>query len=31
VLIGEGLMRAPDVEAACRDLTGMEGGEGETF
>jgi indole-3-glycerol phosphate synthase len=24
VLIGESLMRAPDVEAACRDLTGFE-------
>ena len=24
VLIGEGLMRAPDVEAACRALTGLE-------
>ena len=26
VLIGESLMRAPDVEAACRELTGL--GEG---
>jgi indole-3-glycerol phosphate synthase len=25
VLIGEALMRAPDVEEACRDLTGLEG------
>jgi indole-3-glycerol phosphate synthase len=25
VLIGESLMRAPDVEAACRALTGLEG------
>jgi indole-3-glycerol phosphate synthase len=25
VLIGERLMRAPDVEAACRELTGIEG------
>jgi indole-3-glycerol phosphate synthase len=25
VLIGEGLMRATDIEAACRELTGMEG------
>jgi len=25
VLIGEALMRAPDVEDACRDLTGLEG------
>jgi indole-3-glycerol phosphate synthase len=27
VLIGEALMRAPDVEAACRELTGVEGGD----
>jgi indole-3-glycerol phosphate synthase len=27
VLIGEGLMRASDVEAACRELTGVEGVE----
>jgi indole-3-glycerol phosphate synthase len=27
VLIGEGLMRAQDVEAACRALTGLEGAE----
>jgi indole-3-glycerol phosphate synthase len=29
VLIGEALMRAPDVEEACRDLTGVEGTEAE--
>jgi indole-3-glycerol phosphate synthase len=29
VLIGERLMRAPDVEAACRELAGMEGAEPE--
>jgi indole-3-glycerol phosphate synthase len=29
VLIGEGLMRASDVEDACRALTGLEGGESE--
>ena len=29
VLIGETLMRAPDVEDACRALTGLEGGESE--
>ena len=29
VLIGEALMRAPDVEEACRDLTGVEGTETE--
>ena len=29
VLIGEALMRAPDVEDACRALTGLEGGESE--
>jgi indole-3-glycerol phosphate synthase len=29
VLIGEGLMRASDVEDACRGLTGREGGESE--
>jgi indole-3-glycerol phosphate synthase len=27
VLIGEGLMRAKDIEAACRALSGMEGAE----
>lgn len=27
VLVGEGLMRAPDPEAACRELTGQEGPE----
>jgi indole-3-glycerol phosphate synthase len=31
VLIGESLMRAPDVEAACRDLTGIEGAEPEAL
>ena len=31
VLIGEGLMRASDVEAACRALTGLEGGESEAL
>jgi indole-3-glycerol phosphate synthase len=31
VLIGEGLMRAPDVEAACRELTGIEGAEPEAL
>ena len=25
VLVGEGLMRSPDPEAACRELTGLEG------
>jgi indole-3-glycerol phosphate synthase len=25
VLIGESLMRAPDVEAACRELSGLDG------
>jgi indole-3-glycerol phosphate synthase len=29
VLIGEGLMRASEVEDACRALTGFEGGEAE--
>jgi indole-3-glycerol phosphate synthase len=29
VLIGEGLMRASDVEDACRGLTGREGGDPE--
>jgi indole-3-glycerol phosphate synthase len=29
VLIGERLMRAPDVEAACRELAGLEGAEPE--
>jgi indole-3-glycerol phosphate synthase len=27
VLVGEGLMRALDVEGACRALTGVEGGD----
>ena len=27
VLIGERLMRAPDIEAACRELAGLEGAE----
>jgi indole-3-glycerol phosphate synthase len=31
VLIGEGLMRAPDVEAACRELTGIEGAEADAL
>ena len=31
VLIGEALMRAPDVEDACRALTGLEGGESEAL
>jgi indole-3-glycerol phosphate synthase len=31
VLIGEALMRASDVEAACRALTGLEGGEPEAL
>jgi indole-3-glycerol phosphate synthase len=31
VLIGEGLMRAIDIEAACRALTGVEGGEPEAL
>jgi indole-3-glycerol phosphate synthase len=31
VLIGESLMRAPDVEAACRGLTGIEGVEPEAL
>jgi len=31
VLVGEGLMRAPDVEAACRALTGLEGTDAEAL
>jgi indole-3-glycerol phosphate synthase len=31
VLIGESLMRAPDVEAACRELTGIEGAQPEAL
>ena len=31
VLIGESLMRAPDPEAACRELTGYESGEPDAF
>jgi indole-3-glycerol phosphate synthase len=31
VLIGETLMRAPDPEAACRELTGLEGAEPEAL
>jgi hypothetical protein len=31
VLIGEGLMRATDVEAACRELTGIEGADAEAL
>jgi indole-3-glycerol phosphate synthase len=31
VLVGEGLMRAPDVEGACRALTGVEGGDPEAL
>ena len=31
VLIGEGLMRAPDIEAACRELTGIAGAEPEAL
>jgi indole-3-glycerol phosphate synthase len=31
VLIGESLMRAPDPEAACRELTGYESGDPEAF
>jgi indole-3-glycerol phosphate synthase len=31
VLIGEILMRAPDPEAACRELTGLEGAEPEAL
>jgi indole-3-glycerol phosphate synthase len=31
VLIGESLMRAADVEAACRELTGMEGVQPEAL
>jgi indole-3-glycerol phosphate synthase len=31
VLIGEALMRAPDVEAACHELTGVEGAEPEAL
>jgi indole-3-glycerol phosphate synthase len=30
VLVGETLMRAPDPEAACRELSGLEG-EAETY
>jgi indole-3-glycerol phosphate synthase len=31
VLVGEGLMRAPDVEGACRALTGVEGADSEAL
>ena len=31
VLVGEGLMRARDIEAACRALTGLEGGDSEAL
>jgi indole-3-glycerol phosphate synthase len=31
VLVGEGLMRAPDPEAACRELSGVEGPEPEAL
>jgi indole-3-glycerol phosphate synthase len=31
VLIGEGLMRASDIEAACRALTGLEGSDAEAL
>jgi hypothetical protein len=31
VLVGEGLMRALDVEAACRALTGLEGSDSEAL
>ena len=31
VLIGESLMRAPDPEVACRELTGYESGEPDAF
>ena len=27
VLVGEALMRAPDIEAACRALTGLDGSD----
>ena len=31
VLVGEGLMRAPDIESACRALTGLEGSDSEAL
>jgi len=31
VLVGEGLMRAPDIESACRALAGLEGGDSEAL
>jgi len=31
VLIGESLMRAPDIEFACRLLTGLDAGEPEAL
>ena len=31
VLVGESLMRAPDPELACRELTGFEGDAAEAY
>jgi indole-3-glycerol phosphate synthase len=31
VLVGESLMRAPDIESACRVLTGLERGDSEAL
>ncbi|MEA2269111.1 MAG: indole-3-glycerol phosphate synthase [Solirubrobacteraceae bacterium] len=31
VLVGESLMRAPDPETACRALSGLDGGDAETY
>ena len=31
VLVGEALMRSPDPEAACRELTGVDGVEPDSL